>query len=448
MTDTEGSDPQGTAARNRSSSLRRALTVLDYIADHPDPAGVSLKDIARGLGLHKSTLLRLLAPLTDNGLVLRDAERARYRLGSHAAYLGGAYLERLDLREVARGALANLAGQTGHTARLSIREADETVLVDAVEGSGPMPVRPRLGARHPLHTGTAGWALLARLDDAEVARAEKAARLAAASDPASDVAARELRAAVNAARRHGFAVEDGTAGSGMLSVDAPISNHDHAPVAAIGLSGAMAGGAQSASVSSLGALVREAAREISRALGARAGRAGVADGGARLETHGPAGHPGGVPLANGSGRPSRRSPEPTSQHPAKEATHVDRRQVISTQAAPQPVGAYSQAIVAGGFLHTSGLGPHDPVTGRVAGRTIKEQTEQTMRNLAAVLNAHGLDFSDVVRATVHLQHLNRDFDEFNSVYERHLTPPYPVRTTVGADLANVLLEIDMMAVLR
>ncbi|WP_413105463.1 IclR family transcriptional regulator C-terminal domain-containing protein [Streptomyces sp. Inha503] len=365
--------------------------------------------IARGLGLHKSTLLRLLAPLTDNGLVLRDAERARYRLGSHAAYLGGAYLERLDLREVARGALANLAGQTGHTARLSIREADETVLVDAVEGSGPMPVRPRLGARHPLHTGTAGWALLAPLDDAEVARAEKAARLAAASDPASDVAARELRAAVNAARRHGFAVEDGAAGSGMLSVDAPISNHDHAAVAAIGLSGAMAGDDQSVSVSSLGALVREAAREVSRALGARAGRAGVADGGARLETHGPAGHPGGVAAPNGSGRPSRRSPEPTSQHPAKEATHVDRRQVISTQAAPQPVGAYSQAIVAGGFLHTSGLGPHDPVTGRVAGRTIKEQTEQTMRNLAAVLNAHGLE---------------------------------------GADLANVLLEIDMMAVLR
>lgn len=445
MTDTGGNDLQSTAARNRSSSLRRALTVLDYIADHPDPAGVSLKDIARGLGLHKSTLLRLLAPLTDNGLVLRDAERARYRLGSHAAYLGGAYLERLDLREVARGTLVNLAGQTGHTARLSIREADETVLVDAVEGSGPMPVRPRLGARHPLHTGTAGWALLARLDDAEVARAEKAARLAAASDPASGVAAKELHAAVNAVRRHGFAVEDGTAGSGMLSVDAPVSNHDHAPVAAIGLSGAMAGGAQSVSVSSLGALVREAAREISRALGARAGRAGAADGGAHLETHGRAGHPGSVAVLNGS---SRRSPEPTSQYPAKEATHVDRRQVISTPAAPQPVGAYSQAIAAGGFLYTSGLGPHDPVTGRVAGRTIKEQTEQTMRNLASVLNAHGLDFSDVVRATVHLQHLNRDFDNFNSVYERHLTPPYPVRTTVGADLANVLLEIDMTAVLR
>ncbi|EFL29339.1 IclR family transcriptional regulator [Streptomyces himastatinicus ATCC 53653] len=153
MTDTGGNEDRSTAARNRSSSLRRALTVLDFIADHPDPAGASLGDIARGLGLHKSTLLRLLAPLTDNGLVLRDTERARYRLGSHAAYLGGAYLDRLDLREVARNTLTSLAEQTGHTARLSIRETGETVLVDAVEGSGPMPVRLRLGARSPLHTG-------------------------------------------------------------------------------------------------------------------------------------------------------------------------------------------------------------------------------------------------------------------------------------------------------
>ncbi|UNT01378.1 RidA family protein [Streptomyces tubbatahanensis] len=127
---------------------------------------------------------------------------------------------------------------------------------------------------------------------------------------------------------------------------------------------------------------------------------------------------------------------------------MDRRHVISTQAAPQPVGAYSQAIVAGGFLHTAGLGPHDPVSGRVRGTSIAEQTEQTMRNLASVLDAHGLDFSDVVRATVHLQHLDRDFDDFNTAYALHLTPPYPVRTTVGADLANVLLEIDMTAVLR
>lgn len=441
MADADGNGTQGAAGRNRSSSLRRALTVLDFIADHPDPAGASLMDIARGLGLHKSTLLRLLAPLTDNGLVLRDAERARYRLGSRAAYLGGVYLERLDLRDAARGVLTGLAERTGHTARLTIREAAETVLVDAVEGGGPMPVRPRLGARRPLHADTAGWALLAGLDEARSVEAEEAARTAAGGGESGEAAARRLRAAVTAARRHGFAAQDGSAGCGVAGVDAAVTDHAGVPVAAVGLSGPVAD-ARSASLTSLGHLVREAGREVSRVLGAGTGRAQGAAATPRAEHPGGAGRPEGA----GSDAPGRSVPHP--HRSPKETTAVDRRQVVSTQAAPQPVGAYSQAVAAGGFLHTSGLGPHDPVTGRVAGTSITEQTEQTLRNLAAVLEAHGLGFSDVVRATVHLQHLDRDFDDFNAVYERHLTPPYPARTTVGADLANVLVEIDMTAVLR
>ncbi|MEU5838757.1 Rid family hydrolase [Streptomyces diacarni] len=452
MSDTDGNEAASAATRNRSSSLRRALTVLDYVADYPDPAGASLTDIAQGLGLHKSTLLRLLTPLTDNGLVLRDAERARYRLGSHAAYLGGAYLDRLDLREVARGTLARLAERTGHTARLTLREADETVLVDAVEGSGPMPLRPRLGARRPLYDGAAGWALLARVDDGEVARVRQTVRTAARNDSAAEnavgdaaeEAAERLRTAVTAARRNGFALEeDGRAGPVVLGVDAAVLDHAGTPIAAVGLSGPVPGGASGASASALGAAVRAAAREVSHALGDRAGTAG-GTGGPRATPPAPGSSGAGDPHRSGPTGPPARGPHRTR----KGDTPMDRRQVISTQAAPQPVGAYSQAIVAGGFLHTAGLGPHDPVSGRVEGTSIAEQTEQTMRNLASVLDAHGLDFSDVVRATVHLQHLDRDFDDFNTAYELHLTPPYPVRTTVGADLANVLLEIDMTAVLR
>ncbi|WP_369206275.1 Rid family hydrolase [Streptomyces sp. PU-14G] len=444
MSDTDGNEAASAATRNRSSSLRRALTVLDYVADHPDPAGASLTDIAQGLGLHKSTLLRLLTPLTDNGLVLRDAERARYRLGSHAAYLGGVYLERLDLREVARPTLARLAEHTGHTARLTIREADETVLVDAVEGSGPMPLRPRLGARHPLHTGAAGWALLARLGDSEVARARQQAKAAAQNDSAGEEAVKRLHAAVTSARRNGFAVEeDGSAGPVVLSVDAVVLDHEGAPIAAVGVSGPVADGASGAPASALGTSVRAAAREVSYALGDRAGTT-AGTGGPCAAAREP-----GSPGAGDAHRTGRPGPPARAPHRTQKGdTPMGRRQVISTQAAPQPVGAYSQAIVAGGFLHTAGLGPHDPVTGRVEGTSITEQTDQTMRNLASILGAHGLDFSDVVRATVHLQHLDRDFDDFNTAYEHHLTPPYPVRTTVGADLANVLLEIDMTAVLR
>lgn len=121
------------------------------------------------------------------------------------------------------------------------------------------------------------------------------------------------------------------------------------------------------------------------------------------------------------------------------------RTKIETENAPQPAGAYSQGIVAGGFLYTAGFGPQNPATGQVAGDTIEAQTEQVMKNIAGALAAHGLDFSHVVKATVHLQHLDRDFAGFNSTYTKFLVEPYPVRTTVGSTLANILVEIDVVA---
>jgi 2-iminobutanoate/2-iminopropanoate deaminase len=87
---------------------------------------------------------------------------------------------------------------------------------------------------------------------------------------------------------------------------------------------------------------------------------------------------------------------------------------VTSPHAPAPKGAYSQGIVAGGFLYTAGFGPHDPVTGQLSGETIEEQTAQVMRNIGAVLAAHDLDFSSVVKATVHLADLHRDFPGFNA----------------------------------
>lgn len=121
------------------------------------------------------------------------------------------------------------------------------------------------------------------------------------------------------------------------------------------------------------------------------------------------------------------------------------RAQVSTDNAPRPAGAYSQGIVAGGFLYTAGFGPQDPRTGQVCGLTIEEQTEQVMKNVGALLAARGLDFSHVVKTTVHLQDLHRDFAGFNSVYQRFVVEPFPVRTTVGSTLANILVEIDVVA---
>ncbi|RII12292.1 Enamine/imine deaminase [Streptomyces sp. YIM 130001] len=120
---------------------------------------------------------------------------------------------------------------------------------------------------------------------------------------------------------------------------------------------------------------------------------------------------------------------------------------VTTDGAPRPAGAYSQGIEAAGFVWTAGFGPQDPATGAVAD-TVGEQTAQVLRNVLAVLAEQSLDAADIVKTTVHLQHLHRDFAEFNRAYEEFFTPPYPVRTTVGSDLMNILVEIDVVAVRR
>jgi 2-iminobutanoate/2-iminopropanoate deaminase len=124
------------------------------------------------------------------------------------------------------------------------------------------------------------------------------------------------------------------------------------------------------------------------------------------------------------------------------------RQAILTGGAPLPGGAYSQGVVAGGFLYTAGFGPHDPETGLLMGDTVADQTRSVLRNISAVLAAHGLDLGDVVKATVHLSDLARDFADFNTAYAEHFSAPYPARTTVGSVLSGILVEIDVVAALR
>lgn len=125
---------------------------------------------------------------------------------------------------------------------------------------------------------------------------------------------------------------------------------------------------------------------------------------------------------------------------------MSRTGIVSANA-PKPAGPYSHGIVAGGFLYTAGFGPHDPSTGQVVGETIARQTEQAMRNVLAVLAERKLDASHIVKTTVHLQNLARDFAGFNETYKTFLVEPFPVRTTVGSTLANILVEIDVVATL-
>ena len=119
---------------------------------------------------------------------------------------------------------------------------------------------------------------------------------------------------------------------------------------------------------------------------------------------------------------------------------------IQVPGAPAPGGTYSQGMVVGNLLFTAGQGPADPMTGDIVGETTGEQTRQTLRNLGAILEAAGCTFADVVKVTAHLADL-ADFREYDAAYREFFEAPYPVRTTVGSQLAGIRVEIDLVAAL-
>jgi 2-iminobutanoate/2-iminopropanoate deaminase len=123
------------------------------------------------------------------------------------------------------------------------------------------------------------------------------------------------------------------------------------------------------------------------------------------------------------------------------------REAISAPDAPGAIGPYSPAIRAGNLLFLSGQIPIDPATGALVGGDIAAQTEQVMRNIAALLRAGGAGFEHVVRTTVFLADMN-DFAAMNTVYGTFVVDPPPARATVQVARLprDVRVEIDVIAI--
>src|SRR6476469_1673365 len=123
-------------------------------------------------------------------------------------------------------------------------------------------------------------------------------------------------------------------------------------------------------------------------------------------------------------------------------------ETVSTDKAPGAIGPYSQAIKANGMVFCSGQIPIDPATGQFVSDAVAEQTEQVLKNLAAVLAEAGAGLDSVVKTTVFLADMN-DFAEMNEVYGRYFSVTKPARATVQAARLprDARVEIDCIAVL-
>jgi 2-iminobutanoate/2-iminopropanoate deaminase len=119
---------------------------------------------------------------------------------------------------------------------------------------------------------------------------------------------------------------------------------------------------------------------------------------------------------------------------------------VNSLSAPSAIGPYSQAIDAGDFVFLSGQVPIDPATGNLVGGDIAAQTERVLDNLAAVLEAAGCGFSDVVKTTIYLVDL-ADFQAVNATYAKRFVAAPPARATVqvAALPKDARVEIDAIA---
>lgn len=124
------------------------------------------------------------------------------------------------------------------------------------------------------------------------------------------------------------------------------------------------------------------------------------------------------------------------------------KDVVLTNRSPKPIGPYSQAIKAGGFLYASGQVAIDPKTNEFTGGDIRTQTRQVMENVKGILEVAGASLSHVVKTTVFLKDLN-DFAAMNEEYGKYFAAAAPARSTVQvAQLPkDALVEIEVIAVL-
>ena len=126
------------------------------------------------------------------------------------------------------------------------------------------------------------------------------------------------------------------------------------------------------------------------------------------------------------------------------------KEIVHTEDAPGAIGPYSQAVIANGFVYTSGQIPMDPKTGGVVEGSVGQQTGQVMKNLQAVLQSAGSSFENVVKTVIFLKDME-DFAEVNRVYEEALgTCSFPARSTVEVSRLprDVKVEIEMIALVK
>jgi DNA-binding IclR family transcriptional regulator len=222
----------GDRASDAAQTLRRGLNVLTLLTRF-QADGLGVSEIARRLGLSKTTAVRLTRTLLEEKFVAQDAATRRYRLGPEAYAVGLAAEPSYALQRVAAPVLRSLAMETGDWIFFTVRHGLEAICISRASANKQYPQKAlRVGDRHPLGLGTGGLAILAAMPDAQV-EATVDANSAAYGTVYENMTAEIVRKQVIETRSRGYSFIPGTLSPGYWGIGVPLLQEPGVPVAAI-----------------------------------------------------------------------------------------------------------------------------------------------------------------------------------------------------------------------
>jgi DNA-binding IclR family transcriptional regulator len=249
-----------------AGSLAHGLAILDLFSAETPVLGVG--EMARRLGMHRSSASRLAATLSTAGYLRPAGAPGRYALGGKLARLSGLVAQAAALPEVATPVLRELVDRLGETGHIAVLDGTEVMTTVVVDGWHSVRMHSTVGKRSPAHATAIGKVLLAGLPDAEVRRRFGRAALERRT-PATVGSFEALLAQLAEVRAHDCAFDREELEAGLQCVAAPVRDHTGTVVAAAGISGPVDRITVETSPG-LAAAVRAAAAEISARLGAEA----------------------------------------------------------------------------------------------------------------------------------------------------------------------------------
>ncbi len=214
-------------------SIERALRILSLFRAEP---ALGLTDIARAMGLAKSTTYGLLATLENGNILEQDLSSGKYRLGIALLELGGLFSERLDLRREAEPIMRELVEKFSETVQLSVLEGREVVYVERVEAPTSLKLNTYIGMRAPATCTATGKMLLSSLPDRALDVLLKAGPLPAKT-ARSIVGMKPLKVQLKKIREQGYSVDNEESEIGLRGVAAGVHDRVGRMVAAMSLGG-------------------------------------------------------------------------------------------------------------------------------------------------------------------------------------------------------------------